>query len=344
MIRDAQKFFGRIAIRRQLLGRMQTMQHTSIVGERRIGKSSLLWRLHEEAKQEMPETTIVYSDLDNVPNEAGFFTRVCRELGLPGKEFDYEDLKRAVGRKPAVLCLDEFETICADQQFSVNFFNSLRSLAQTGRLSFVVATQHPLADLCRDKMFSTSEFWNIFTERRLGLIERDAAIVFIREQSKAAGHEFTLTEIEHLIEIAGLYPIFLLMACEHLFEGKANGGNGWHREFEKAAEQHFRYLWERSLSEQMQGVMRWVTDFYGKYPNERLLEDLRERGLVIQHPCIARIYRPFSKTFEDYIKILPKDGWWRRFVQRRYKETKLSVGLGANKAEVTLEKPKEEKR
>jgi len=132
MIRDAQKFFGRIAIRRQLLSRMQTMQHTSIVGERRIGKSSLLWRLHEEAKQAMPEITIVYSDLPDVADEASFYACVCRALNQPGTEFGFNELKRAVERKPAVLCLDEFETVCADQKFSVNFFNSLRSLAQAG--------------------------------------------------------------------------------------------------------------------------------------------------------------------------------------------------------------------
>lgn len=70
MIRDAQRFFGRQAERRQLLSRVRTMQHTSIVGERRIGKSSLLFRLYEEAKQTMPDAAIVYSDLPQVADKA----------------------------------------------------------------------------------------------------------------------------------------------------------------------------------------------------------------------------------------------------------------------------------
>lgn len=345
MIRDAQKFFGRAAIRRQLLSRVQTMQHTSIVGERRIGKSSLLWRLCEEAKQAMPETAIVYSDLPNVTDEASFYACICRALNQPGTEFGFNELKRAVERKPAVLCLDEFETVCADQKFSVSFFNSLRSLAQNGKLSFIVATQHPLADLCRDKMFSTSEFWNIFTERRLGLIEQDASIGFIGEQSKASGQEFTPAEIDRLIEIAGLYPFFLQMACAHLFEEKANGGSGWQREFEKAAGQHFRYLWERSLSEQMQGVMCWIIDEVGgKHPDERLLEELIDRGLVIEHSRSNRGYYPFSEAFEGYIKMLPKEGWWKRFTRRWVKGGKVEATAGAIKASVDFEKPKEEKR
>jgi hypothetical protein len=327
MIRDAQKFFGRIAERRQLINRVQTMQHTSIVGERRIGKSSLLFRLYEEAKQAMLETAIIYSDLPDVESEAGFYACVCRALNLPGNQFGFNDLKRAIERKPAVLCLDEFETVCADQKFSINFFNSLRSLAQTGKLSFVVATQHPLADLCRDKMFSTSEFWNIFTERRLGLIERDAATTFITEQSKAAGHEFTSAEIGRLIEIAGLYPFFLQMACAHLFEEKTTGSNGWQRVFEKAAKQHFRYLWE-NLGDHLQRVMRWMTEIGGKHPDERLLEELMDRGLIIQHHRSYRGYCPFSEAFEGYIKVLPKESWWERFTRRWVKGYKAEVNAG----------------
>ncbi len=343
MIRDARKFFGRIAERRQLLSRLQTMQHTSIVGERRIGKSSLLFRLHEEAKQAMPETAIIYSDLPNVESEAGFYACVCRALGLPGDQFGFNDLKRAVERKPAALCIDEFETVCADQKFSVNFFNSLRSLAQTGNLSFVVATQHRLDDLCRGKKFAGSAFWNIFTERRLGLIEQGTAVTFISEQSKAAGHEFTPAEIERVIEIAGLYPLFLQMACSHLFDEKASGGDGWQWNFEKAAQQHFRYLWN-NLGEQMQGVMRWMTEIGGKHPDERLLEELTDRGLVIQYLRSHRGYFPFSEAFEGYVKMLPKEGWWKRFTRRWVKGGKVEATAGAIKASIDLEKPREEKR
>ena len=45
MVKNIEYFFGRAEALETIFGNIGSCQHTSIVGERRIGKSSLLWHI-----------------------------------------------------------------------------------------------------------------------------------------------------------------------------------------------------------------------------------------------------------------------------------------------------------
>src|SRR4051812_24741982 len=47
MVKNIEYFFGRAEALETIFGNIGSCQHTSIVGERRIGKSSLLWHITE---------------------------------------------------------------------------------------------------------------------------------------------------------------------------------------------------------------------------------------------------------------------------------------------------------
>jgi hypothetical protein len=341
MIRETDKFFGRQVEIEQILGKLSKMQSISIVGERRIGKSSLLFRLSQLPQPLGHETRIVYSDLSDVRDEEGFYTAVCRVLGRAGNRLGYSKLRQIVETERVVLCLDEFETVVAGQNFTISFFNALRSLAQEGRFALVIATQNPLSILCRNKKIATSPFWNIFHRRNLGLVERADAERHIREQSAGSGCEFSECEIEHVIAVAGLYPFYLQMACWYLFEAKIKQTPQWQNSFEQEAEDHFHALWEH-LTEQERRAMRWMTEFGDRIPDDRVLEDLKRRGLAIENESVWRGLCPFSEAFEGYIKSLPKPKWWE-VMWRRLNPSKVGAKTPFGDIEFEFKRSKEDK-
>lgn len=147
MVRDPAKFFGRQAELQQISDLLAKMTSVSVVGERRIGKSSLLYHLVQTGASRVPgDVPLLYLDVHRVNTEPEFYARLLESLGTEGNCF--ADLARAVSGKRIVACLDEFEKVAGNAAFTVGFFDGLRSLAQEN-LALVTATQHSLADLCR---------------------------------------------------------------------------------------------------------------------------------------------------------------------------------------------------
>jgi AAA-like domain len=337
MLRDPQQFFGRRAELERLLDRVRTMQSVSIVGERCIGKSSLLYRLSQSNDPLRQPTHVVYTPLADVKDEASFYACLLRELGNQGNGF--ADLERIVNQSRVVFCLDEFETVVAGQSFPVSFFNSLRALAQTGNFALIVATEHSLADLCRDRKIQTSPFWSIFHRANLGMLTQPEAEELIETRFRAAGVEIEKSELARLIAIAGRFPFFLQLAGSHLFEEKAGRARQWRRDFEEEAEPYFRHLWN-NLREAEQQAMRWMTEIGERMPDDRLVAHLEKRGLVAWDERSFRGYCPFSEAFEGYIKSEPNPHPLVRGVQRLFKWVK-GGKVGAGVAEVNFERPKE---
>lgn len=221
-IRDLNQFIGREREVRDILSRVATMQSVSIVGERRIGKSSLLLYLKENGKQLLDDETIEFFYLDfqepiNSPDE--FYLRACELMNGNQAErpvtFSAQDKFDSVveGRK-VVWCLDEFEQTI-EEDFSADFFKHLRHLSQSGNLSLIVATQSPLDELYRLKQDMTSGFPNVFSTLRLGeLTKEDAHELVARPRN---GHCFTETDIKEILRIAGRHPYWLNYACSQAY-------------------------------------------------------------------------------------------------------------------------------
>jgi AAA+ ATPase superfamily predicted ATPase len=302
-IRDPEKFYGRESEIDRIFDRIKTMQSVSIVGERRIGKSSLLQQIYLSVKQRIgDDCRAVYTDLPDVKSESDFYRRVCQGLETDGNGFD--DLDRATREGRVVVCVDEFERLTNNPSFSRNFFDSLRSLAQAGNLTFLLVTEHSLADLCQDERIATSPFWNIFFRVNLGLFRKDEAEGFIRAGFDQAGAEVTDKEVARLIELAGCFPFFLQMACYHLLEVKAGRAGEWEQSFEAQAADHLRYLWHK-LNPAEQKALRWTIPCGERLPDDAILNDLERRGLLISGARERFSYKVFSEAFEAIVRNPP---------------------------------------
>ncbi|OGG50687.1 MAG: hypothetical protein A3F84_09665 [Candidatus Handelsmanbacteria bacterium RIFCSPLOWO2_12_FULL_64_10] len=312
MIRDPGQFFGRRTELNHIFDRLRKMQSVSVVGERRIGKSSLLYHVFQTGRERIGAgVLLVYTDLPDVKDETGFYGRACQALGVEGNDFG--SLERVVRERKVAVCLDEFEKVAGQPGFSRGFFDSLRSLAQSGNFALLITTQHSLADLCRNEQIATSPFWNIFARVDLGLFVQEEAEAFVPVHFRAAGVSVTAEEIVRVLQMAGRFPFFLQLACYHLFEAKTGRTPDWETAFVRDPDVHdqLRYLWEH-LTPQAQAALRWVMDLGGKFPDDRLLWDLERRGLLVRDSRMSYGYWVFSEAFENVVKNLPPKSLKRR--------------------------------
>ncbi|NPA26700.1 MAG: ATP-binding protein [Chloroflexi bacterium] len=231
MIQDPRYFVGRRVELDTILTALATLpnqaQHVNVVGPRRIGKSSLLWRVKQLAPSRMTvRVFVVYLDGQDLVTPAAFYRALAEALAAPRPE--KERLVRALQAyredgRPVVLLLDELDALL-EHGFPQAFFEGLRSWMNRSLLAVVAASRKPVARL-KFEHGLTSPFFNIFGERiDLGpLPEPDADALVAR--GRACDPPFTDAEMRWVKDWArekhGYHPAKLQFAGYHLCREKA---------------------------------------------------------------------------------------------------------------------------
>jgi AAA domain len=229
----ADEFYGRVGERKTLLDRAYAQASTSIVGQRRIGKTWLVQYLLLVAKRELGSrfrVAYLSATRPRCRTVSGFTSEALRELGYAEPitedasnllllEKYVQDLQRK--NRPPVLCIDEFEGFDRKQGFDLNFFIHMRAIAEAG-LCLVVVSKKPLIEIVGEPG-KTSGFFNIFEQLSLGPFTRKEAELFVCEKSAQAG--FTQREQHTLlhygqIDAKGWPPLRLQLAGKMLLEDK----------------------------------------------------------------------------------------------------------------------------
>ncbi len=184
MIMNEEEFIGRTRELADITERLQGAQSVSILGEKKIGKSSLLYHLYLSGNERMGDRQncryqFLYMDMHNPAlNTPELFTeKIVTELS---SEYDPQELKESPlitlsealennsekGKLP-VLLIDDFEEIVKRSKlFNDDFIDSLRFYANSGLISVITASRKTLREIM-DKSKLTSPFWNIFTTIKL---------------------------------------------------------------------------------------------------------------------------------------------------------------------------------
>jgi serine/threonine-protein kinase len=306
-------FFGRTALVRRLFRRLgsERPQSVSVVGERRIGKSSLLNFLrspraraaHLDAPDRFFFALIDFQQLRSL-DEAGFYAAVFAavqkqsegvlaldlEPSQEGMRLLCETLTERGFR--LVLLFDEFECVTKNEHFGAPFYSLLRSLANTTALAFVTASARPLKDMCVSHQIADSPFFNIFATQHLGLFTEDEGRLLVVEPSQARGVPLAPLADE-ILTTGGLYPFFLQMACSAWFDflemgGEAAAGYAGRpapREvleaFREEAAPHFEYVLETLPAGERAALSALVR---GGPVNEAAVESLERKGYVAALP------------------------------------------------------------
>ena len=277
-VRDPGRFFGRKEEVRQVVNRLLSSAHesTSIVGERRIGKTSLLkYIAHPQVAPGLgldpARYCLIYIDFQGLTDitphrfwqrvlakmkralcSDSLYPEIDRLLGMESFDlFDLEDLCEAIAAEnlTTVLLLDEFEYVTQNQNFGPDFFGGLRALAIHHNLPLVTATRRELVDLCHSEELKGSPFFNIFANVVLRPFPRQEVLAMVAAYLGEVGLPFTPQDQEHIYRLAGGYPFFVQMAGYYLVEAQASGLSGepalssMVQQFAQQADPHYSYMW-----------------------------------------------------------------------------------------------------
>lgn len=332
-ITDPTYFWGREREVEALYSAIATRQCRSVVGERKLGKSSLLTHLACPASLRRhgfdPQRFVfLYLDLEGMANVtyAEFWPELLDrlDLALPeGQEalltmtrdlahraevrfMQVRRLLRRIERAglTVVMMLDEFESLAANVDFGPSFYGELRSLAGELGVVYITASKRSLYDLTYTHADTlSSPFFNIFSEETLGLLPLEEAAALLRGVSSlSADGAFTPEQIEFLIDLAGPHPFFLQVAGFYLHEARQEGLTAdptspeVMRRFKTEAEDHFRYWWRQLTDHERAALLHLDTAVI----HAQTLRHLREKALVRQ--AASGRWVPFSRAFAEFLQ------------------------------------------
>jgi hypothetical protein len=326
-ISDPKRFFGRDREVEQIFGRLRNpeFESSSIVGDRRIGKTSLLNYLTDPAVRAAhglgaDSYAFVYADLQMVDGAMGpeqlwrrllaSYEEGCRddvivaelkEL-LERKRLDTFDLDAFFRKLDArgqhvVFLLDEFDQVTTNPNFGPDFYFGFRSLAIHRKIALVTSSRMELVELCHSESVKSSPFFNIFANVNLRLFSPADFRSLVSESLRDTNVRFTDPEIEQVLELAGLHPYFLQAACSLLYEAYREDLDPAVRQqilrdrFHAEAVPHFVDYWGKSGDPQkIVLTAAALLERQAAQPPQFTVGDLR-RVYSRAEPCLAALER-----------------------------------------------------
>ncbi|NEO34494.1 MAG: ATP-binding protein [Symploca sp. SIO3C6] len=253
MITDSKFFVGRREELDFITSRMTAAQPTSInvLGEWRIGKSSLLYHFCQTYEQRVQrygkspsDYVAIYLSLQDAQcrQEANFYRAIAKALlkrasvqnnpalsvPLNGGSLDRQTFSAAmdvwkIEKVLPVLCLDKFEELFENaEEFNNQFYDNLRSLMDRNALMLVIASYKRLDVYSRQHRL-TSSFFNLGNILPLkGLTEMEATDLVRLPETKVPGTQAALSENRQklALEWGGRHPYLLQLAGRCLWDAK----------------------------------------------------------------------------------------------------------------------------
>jgi hypothetical protein len=341
-VHDRVYFFGREHETGQMLSLLGNGQSIALVGQRRIGKTSLLFHLADpeiftEYGLSPTEHLFVYIDCGGLAglDQPALYRLLLEEISdtLAGRgsspsklelldditPLTYRAFERALRglTQPGwqvILILDEFERLSRNPHLDPDFFSGLRALTARYPLAYVTASKQPLLELTyADASALSSPFFNIFASIRLGLFAEDEARTLLTTLATRGGVTLPPATVDFLLDLAGPHPLLLQIAGFHAFELEQERPDRFskpvrsddpelRRRFLASVEEHFSYYW-RNLSTAEQRVLATLPASQNSQPE--VIRQLERACLIIRRPSG---YDYLSSAFRAFVQAQPIPG------------------------------------
>jgi nucleoside phosphorylase len=280
-----QDLFGREHEKDRIRDAIDKGQPVQLLGERLMGKSSLLRWVERHARHAPPARPVAWIDPRSGLSPVTMVRAIAEKLGrgeiaaaLDRPGATVEEASRALARlAPFALLIDDANALALHGRgFDVGFFETVRPLVESRELTWVSASQRNLYDLFSSKGL-TSRFLNGAVKVWVGLLD-DAAARGLAER----GAEEHAGE---LLRAAGRFAHGIQWLGDRLLEspgGVEEACDAFHREMEPV----FRAWWA-GLAAQERQLLKGCVDAAADV--ERLdratrsrLRSLRDRGLLAE--------------------------------------------------------------
>jgi hypothetical protein len=322
MITNPEEFYGREEEIENIYERIMTVQNTFIVGERGLGKSSLLYYLYHKKDKYLdnPERYIflfIGLQRDNISSPQDFFTVLLRELREKTKDkifinndISYENVRNAVleldkaGSK-LIIFIDEFDIVADSNEFDETFYANLRALVPHNVAYLITSIKR----IREHGKIITSPFFNIFIEIHLLPFSKNEVMEMINNLSARQGVSLK-DESEFILDVAGCHPFFIQIACSVLFKYKSKGKKLRESDYDKIKEEfrdesqsRFEYIWNHLSKEERDVLSKLARSKQINERREHKLHDLEMKGYVIkmEQGSSGMEYEIFSSVFKKFV-------------------------------------------
>jgi hypothetical protein len=330
-IRQRGYFCGRSDHVGQSLSLLRNGQNVALVGQRRIGKTSLLLHIADPVVFEAHglhrgEHLFIYLDgaelghlspdevlgllLDQLAATLSAARRSIEIGRAPPNGLSYRDFREAVLKvtgadlKPIYL-FDEFESLAENPHLGPRFFSGLRALSSQFDLSFVTASRESLLGLTYANAETlSSPFFNTFANLHLGLYSESEARSLVEILATGAGLALPSQTIDRILELAGPHPLLLQIAAFHAVElwgeegWQTDGDAEWRRRFLAEAESHFEYYW-RHLTDKDRYALATLPLSHQEEAQREAIYRLEQACLIRRH---EQGYAYLSPVFEESVR------------------------------------------
>lgn len=339
-------FFGRVQILREILSVLRRPDKpgcVSLLGERRIGKSSLLNQVYQALGQESGLIAI-YTDAQNwnQTNQQIFFAQlqqaIAQAIGLAIQDQiqDYPDFRNFIlalaqdHNYRFALILDEFEVMAGDPNFNAEFFRNMRALGNGPEYCFgyLASSRRPLQELCLDnKKIDESSFWNIFGSKHiLGLLSEQEAKNLAIEPLKCTLPVVYQPDLNQLWfgqvkPLTGCHPAWVQIVVSTHWNGLSDGYAPDLTAMRANLHDHLRnLLLQRGDRKDELKILIHAATGNRLTPNDIVI-DLKQRGFLTLDG------KPFSSEFTQIInKSFPKGKSISRSLKNLKKKTEQAIG------------------
>ena len=279
-VAKGQRFYGRKLEFERIMTYLcdHTQNHAVLLwGQKRIGKTSLVVRLQEQAQGRFLPA---YLDMQAVKDGTStqFLHQLMNHISLALKEgntlqeisapaynhlrkdplgyFDsfLSQIQKIIGHSPLVIILDEFQCLCDLQEGNVSrnaIFSRLRSQSLHGHGVHLVLSGGGLMSKLMEQTGIVSLF-NITHDEKLGTLEIEAARKLIKDGLIKVGGIADLA-IDLLLQVTAGHPYYLQLLCSFLYEQAQEQRSKITRDFvstcihkwlDQANNSRFQHFWE----------------------------------------------------------------------------------------------------
>ncbi|MGQ9897310.1 MAG: protein kinase domain-containing protein [Acidobacteriota bacterium] len=302
-IRDPAQFYGRRREVARIFSRLgaDRPQSIAVVGDRRIGKSSLLNYLCAPEVQRQyltrpDEYVFVFMDLQQRRRVVleDFLQNWLEEIQRRGaisvpERTGFDGIHAALNRlrserRKLIAVFDEFDILTSNRSFSADFFAFLRSLANNYEVAYVTSSGRELQELCHTDQIADSPFFNIFTNIYLRAFPDADAYELITRPSELNGLPLA-PYAEDIRRLSGNFPFYLQIACSIYFEQLQDMGHpniaSVEEAFDDEVRGHFRYLWEHFSADERAVCQAVANDQPVLREHTYVFEDFKRAGYIL---------------------------------------------------------------
>jgi hypothetical protein len=285
------QFVGRQSLLKQLANHLDKDESVSLVGDRRIGKTSVLQTWEQMLIAQERPVIYVTGEGAEAADLALFINKITQQQASNEPEQAANllsqwanDIKKSTHYPPLVL-VDEAERFI--EKFPPRFFERLRGML--GRVVWIFASRQDIDEVYSEFHQNTSPFENRLSLKRLGLLEPKEAEALIQLG------QLTAEEAALMRRWAGRHPFFLQLLGRCLLEGRGKSIQTSLDEFQNEADKRLRRIWGHLTQTEQQALKNCVS---GELAT---LRSLRSRGLVTEEGYL------FGQVLEEWLKALPEN-------------------------------------